>query len=299
MMCVVSMLTEGKTTTDSPACTPLRAEREVVAAWRTSGDSSLLWMSGRTIAYHFEPLGEYVIGVAGGDGYRLRRAGVTWRVSPGDIVVLDPSSCHEGTTNDDTTWPARLLLIELSRLNADLDTRVDLEVDVPVFRDPALAGRFLNVHRQSANGQQSLELDVELQQLIADVAQRMGSAKRRQEHDQRLDHGVRLTLDRINSDPVASISLGELAVLSERSRYALVRRFKAAVGLPPHTYQIALRLQLARRLIERGVPPAHAAVQAGFTDQSHLHRHFRKSGMTPGAYAAAVERGRSTARQRS
>jgi AraC-like DNA-binding protein len=71
-----------------------------------------------------------------------------------------------------------------------------------------------------------------------------------------------------------------------------VRRFKSEVGLPPHTYQIALRLQLARRLIERGTRPADAAAEAGFTDQSHLHRHFRRMGMTPGAYAAAIERGR-------
>jgi AraC-like DNA-binding protein len=282
-----------------PACTPLRSGSEVVAAWRTSGDSSLLWMSGTTSAYRFDPLGEYVIGVAGGTGYRLRRAGVTWRVCPGDVVVLDPSSRHEGTTNDGSTWPARLLVMELSRLNADLDTRVDLEVDIPVFHDLALTRRFLDVHRLSSDGRPSLELEVVLQQLIAEVAQRMGSTKRRQEHDGSLDDGVRIALDRINSDPVRAIALGELAELSEMSRYALVRRFKAAIGLPPHTYQIALRLQLARRLIEHGERPAHAAVQAGFTDQSHLHRHFRKGGMTPGAYAAAIERGRSTTRRRS
>jgi AraC-like DNA-binding protein len=33
-------------------------------------------------------------------------------------------------------------------------------------------------------------------------------------------------------------------------------------------------------------PPAGVAQQAGFFDQSHLHRHFRATlGMTPGRYA--------------
>jgi AraC-like DNA-binding protein len=39
---------------------------------------------------------------------------------------------------------------------------------------------------------------------------------------------------------------------------------------------------LARRLLERGEHPADVAAIAGFTDQSHLHRHFtRRLGMTP------------------
>lgn len=80
------------------------------------------------------------------------------------------------------------------------------------------------------------------------------------------------------------------------SRYALVRRFKAEIGLPPHTYQTALRVQLAKRLIEAGARPVDAALRAGFTDQSHLNRHFRRIGMTPAVYAKAVARGRMVVR---
>jgi PhnB protein len=39
-------------------------------------------------------------------------------------------------------------------------------------------------------------------------------------------------------------------------------------------------------MLERGVPVAEVALAAGFVDQSHLHRHFRKTlGMTPACYA--------------
>jgi transcriptional regulator GlxA family with amidase domain len=56
--------------------------------------------------------------------------------------------------------------------------------------------------------------------------------------------------------------------------------------MPPHRYQLAQRIRLARRLLERGVPIAQVAALTGFADQSHLHRHFvRGLDLTPGEYA--------------
>jgi len=85
------------------------------------------------------------------------------------------------------------------------------------------------------------------------------------------------------------IMLQDLEVVSGLSRFHLVRRFTAEVGLPPHTYQVALRVDRARGLIRRGLSPVAVATAVGFADQSHLTRHFkRRVGMTPGAYAQAV-----------
>lgn len=57
------------------------------------------------------------------------------------------------------------------------------------------------------------------------------------------------------------------------------------MGLPPHALQMAYRVRRAQRLLEAGETIAATAAAAGFCDQSHLHRQFRRSlGMTPGAY---------------
>jgi AraC-like DNA-binding protein len=75
------------------------------------------------------------------------------------------------------------------------------------------------------------------------------------------------------------------------SRFHLLRSFKQKYGLPPHAYQIGLRLGKAQRLLRRGVPVAQVAVECGFTDQSHLSRHFKKTlGVTPGRFARDVSR---------
>ena len=72
-------------------------------------------------------------------------------------------------------------------------------------------------------------------------------------------------------------------------RYALVRAFTREIGIPPHAYQIHLRISKARALIAAGKALSEVSLQVGFSDQSHLHRHFRRLvGMTPGQYARAV-----------
>lgn len=62
--------------------------------------------------------------------------------------------------------------------------------------------------------------------------------------------------------------------------------FKEGTGLSPHQYQIALRVERARNLIQARTPSlCEVAVSAGFSDQSHLNRHFKRSyGYTPGGF---------------
>ena len=57
-------------------------------------------------------------------------------------------------------------------------------------------------------------------------------------------------------------------------------------GISPHQYLTSRRVDLARGLLLDGMPPSLAAAEAGFYDQSHLTRHFRRVlGTSPGRYA--------------
>lgn len=85
------------------------------------------------------------------------------------------------------------------------------------------------------------------------------------------------------------VRLEELESEIGLSRFYLVRRFRAEVGMPPHAYQLAIRLDRARVLVTEGVPLVEVASRCGFTDQSHLTRHFRRAtGVAPGAYARSA-----------
>ncbi|MDH6701133.1 AraC family transcriptional regulator [Streptomyces griseoviridis] len=69
------------------------------------------------------------------------------------------------------------------------------------------------------------------------------------------------------------------------SPFALLRAFRDAYGMPPHTWLTDARVKRARRLLDGGAAPAEAATAVGFVDQPHLNRHFsRIVGVPPGAY---------------
>ncbi len=73
------------------------------------------------------------------------------------------------------------------------------------------------------------------------------------------------------------------------SWFQLLRGFKHAVGVTPHAYLLQRRVRLTRRLLAAGRRPAGEAAEAGFADQGHLTRAFRRQlGVTPARYRAAV-----------
>jgi AraC-like DNA-binding protein len=83
-----------------------------------------------------------------------------------------------------------------------------------------------------------------------------------------------------------AITLEELATASGISKFHLAHAFAKRLGLPPHAFQVHVRIERARGLLRRGLLPVEVAMIVGFADQSHLTRHFKRMwGITPAAYA--------------
>lgn len=101
--------------------------------------------------------------------------------------------------------------------------------------------------------------------------------------------GMDRARSRIDDGPADAVGLAELAGLCGMNRFQFLRSFTRATGLTPHAYLVQRRLELARRLIVKGLSLAQAAADSGFFDQGHMTRHFtRVFGITPGAYATAT-----------
>lgn len=79
--------------------------------------------------------------------------------------------------------------------------------------------------------------------------------------------------------------IGEIAAGFGRSREGFSRMVRRELGVAPHAFRLLARLNFARQLLRAGDPIAMVAVDAGFSDQSHLTRLFRRTfGTTPGVY---------------
>ena len=79
------------------------------------------------------------------------------------------------------------------------------------------------------------------------------------------------------------ISLGALSSLAGLSPNHFARAFQQSVGLPPHQYLLRRRLEHVEQMLrETQLPLSQIAQAVGFSDQSHLARHFRRlTGMPP------------------
>ena len=84
---------------------------------------------------------------------------------------------------------------------------------------------------------------------------------------------------------------GMVAVLiGDTAGGAMARRLlPLAFGLPPHAYQVRVRIARARELLAAGAAVKQVSAELGFADQSHFGRHFRKAtGLTPAEYQRRV-----------
>jgi len=88
------------------------------------------------------------------------------------------------------------------------------------------------------------------------------------------------------------VTIAELADMMGLAESHLIRAFHREFGLPPHAYQMRLRLAAACELLSRGLSVSTVAFECGFADQSHLSRNFKAVyGLTPAAWASAVATG--------
>ena len=82
-----------------------------------------------------------------------------------------------------------------------------------------------------------------------------------------------------------TLPIAEIAAMAGLRRESFTRLFTQRVGMPPHAYRLADRLNAARQRLREGAVLAELAAELGFADQSHLGRHFRRMfGTSPRAY---------------
>jgi len=221
--------------------------------------------------------------------YRLNRA--IYDVPVRSLSVIHPGDVHAARDPVDRTGSATYLVAflppeRLTPIAEDLRPVADLPAfPAPVFADPHLAAGFAALHSAAMGGAAPLELDERLLAVAAGLVLRHGERRRDPPRIGRERRAVAVARSFLHDHREASVALTDLARESGLSPFRLTRAFRAEVGLPPHAYHLALRVERAKRLIAEGWPAARAAAETGFFDQSHLARHFgRLVGTTPGRY---------------
>ncbi|ULR51593.1 AraC family transcriptional regulator [Streptomyces deccanensis] len=220
--------------------------------------------------------------------------------TPGDTVsLLPPFVPHNGEPVTDAGFRKRVLYLDPASSASALDeSLIGAAVDGPDLRDPLLRRRVAELHTALARPGDELEAESRLalvgERLRGHLGRRPGRNPGRNPRRPAADFGLRgpggrtvaHRLRELLDERVADgITLEEAAGTVQAHPAHLVRAFGAAFGIAPHQYLMSRRVERARRLLLEGMRPSEAAAVAGFYDQAHLTRHFRRwVGVTPGRY---------------
>lgn len=198
------------------------------------------------------------------------------------VTLLPPHVPHDGRAAGRGGFRKRVLYLDPEALPAGFAGRV---ADAPELPDPGLVRAVGVLHtRLVEKGTDPLEVESRTAVLLATLGAHLGSGPRGAPRDVPLARRLRALLD---DHVVDGIGLSEAARGLGASDAHLVRTFTREVGMPPHAYLTARRVDLARRLLLSDHRPAEVAAMVGFHDQSHLTRHFRRVlGTTPGRFLA-------------
>ncbi|PXY19411.1 AraC family transcriptional regulator [Prauserella muralis] len=202
------------------------------------------------------------------------------------VTLLPPDVAHDGRSALPGGFRKRVLYLERDVL---ADTLIGRAVGAPALADPLLRLRVHQLHEALALPGEDLEAEGRLALVAERLRGHLRGGPRTGADPGEPGLAARLR-ELLDASVPAGLTLHEAGRRLGAQPARLVRAFSWAYGLPPHRYLTGRRVEVARRHLLAGYPPAEAATAAGFYDQPHLNRHFKRLvGVTPARYA----RGRS------
>ncbi len=261
----------------------MKANPSRTRIWRSQYLPSIELVHGvskiHSLPRHFHE--ELELNIRQGDGWQFNYRGVMHSVPSNTLVVTQPGEAHYADSTSDRYCTFRGL-----RVNVDLLQQVATEVagrttalpffPMPIVHDRDLNTQIIQVHQvleQSISQleQQTLVLDF-LAQLILRCAEASPCQAKLGEERQPVDRVRSYLKDHYNQE----ISLEQLAQTANLSSFYLNRSFRKSFGMPPHAYQIQVRILQAQRLLRKGWSIEKVASETGFASQSHFGSHFKR-----------------------
>lgn len=264
----------------------------------------------RIEAYRFEGIVQpfpnhfheyYVIGFIE-DGQRILSCrNQEYTIAKGDIVLFNPGDNHACVQSDDGTLDYRGFNIT-KEVMLNFAEEVTGRRELPGFSknvifDEEITSYLHPLHELVLKGSCEFGKEENLLLLISLLIQRYGQPFENCIPECRKEiEKVCVFMEQHFAD---RIYLDQICRYAGLSKSTLLRAFTKSKGITPYSYLENIRIGKAKKLLEQGVPPIEAAMQTGFSDQSHFTNYFNQFiGLSPGLYRVNRCREICTAKKR-
>ncbi len=275
----------------------LSKSQDSAQLWRVDVFGGLELFRAHFVEFSFSPHthDEFMIGMTE-NGFALPQfRGAVRNVGPGDVFVLNPGEVHGGGPAANSIWQYRSFYPSSALMQRVAEELTETHRDVPQFTggviySPTVATMLWQAHKALEEANSALVRESTLLEALVGLIVHHAADKITVHEVEKSKHrAVKLVKDYLEALPTENVSLDTLAREANISSFRLCRVFRRETGLSPHAYQILMRVRLAKSLLMKGMPISQVAVEAGFFDQAHLTRHFKRVyGVTPGRYLGEV-----------
>jgi AraC-like DNA-binding protein len=233
----------------------------------------------------------YAIGVTLFGVQRFFYRGEIRQCLPGQCHVLHPDEVHDGCAGTVGGFRYRIAYVDPALVQQSLDGFA-----LPFAPDPIIEADQIPSDLRSALWELDEPMDgmrrIDVMSLLSFVLMR-ASGQKVKKKTLRLQSLLRVR-DLIVADPGLLHSAEELELVSGLTRWEMARQFRAAFGTSPTSFRTMRQLDEVRHLVRAGCSLSEAALQAGFSDQSHMSRMFKRTyGLTPRHWQMALAGSRS------
>lgn len=250
----------------------------------------------RIEAYRFEGIVQpfpnhfhehYVIGFVENGERCLSCRNKEYTIEQGSVLLFNPGDNHACVQSDNGTLDYRGFNIS-KEVMLDLSEEVTGKRQLPGFSrnvvcDEEAICYLRPLHEMVMNGVGEFGKEESLLFLISTLIQNYGQpfesciSECRQE--------IEKACEFIDKHFTERIYLDQICRHAGLSKSTLLRAFTKAKGVTPYRYLETVRINEAKKLLQKGVPPLEAAIQTGFSDQSHFTNYFSSFiGLAPGVY---------------
>lgn len=210
--------------------------------------------------------------------YRKKR----WRSLPGQVMILHPDEMHDGYCCDQTGFSYRAAYLPPLHVQTVIDGDELPFLAEGVSTDPDLVGSAHRLIAMCSTVNELFGYQDALYQFVSAMQRCEGSLPARRSVNREAVMRVREFLDSV---PGPGTNLDQLEEIAGYDRWQLSRDFRTLLGTSPYRYLQCRRVQRATQLLRSGLGIAAAAHEAGFADQSHFGRVFKRTfGTTPLAW---------------
>ena len=230
----------------------------------------------------------YVIGfIEKGQRY-LSCKNKEYTTSTGDLLLFNPFDSHTCEQIDDKVLDYRCINIK-----PEIMKKTVFEITgknyLPKFNQPVIfRSELVPLLQELHYIIMEEELDFEKEELFFFLIEQLIEEHTEPNLQSNLENTnieIQAVCDYLENNYAEHIVLDELSTIAGMNKYSLLRNFTKLKGITPYRYLENIRVNKAKKLLEKGVEPIDAAIQTGFVDQSHFTNFFKNFiGLTPKQY---------------